>query len=94
VVGKTEPVRIFTLVGDESVARTESFKKAQALQLAMLDAYRARNWDQALQLIDQLRESGPESAQGYFSIFGDRIREFQTNPPGPDWDSVERRLTK
>jgi len=94
VVGKTEPVRIFTLVGDESVARTESFKKAQALQLAMLDAYRARNWDQALQLIDQLRESGPESAQGYFSIFGERIREFRANPPGPDWDGVERRLTK
>ena len=94
VVGKTEPVRIFTLVGDESVARTESFKKAQALQLAMLDAYRARNWDRALQLIDQLRESGPESAQGYFSIFGDRIRGFQANPPGPDWDGVERRLTK
>jgi adenylate cyclase len=94
VVGKTEPVRIFTIVGDESVARTESFKKAQALQLAMLDAYRARNWDQALQLIDQLRESGPESAQGYFSIFGERIREFRANPPGPDWDGVERRLTK
>ena len=94
VVGKTEPVRIFTLVGDESVARTESFKKAQALQLAMLDAYRARNWDQALQLIDQLRDSGPESAQGYFSIFGERIRGFQANPPGPDWDGVERRLTK
>ena len=94
VVGKTEPVRIFTLVGDESVARTESFKKAQALQLAMLDAYRARNWDQALQLINQLRESGPESAQGYFSIFGERIRGFQANPPGPDWDGVEKRLTK
>ena len=94
VVGKTEPVRIFTLVGDESVARTESFKKAQALQSTMLDAYRARNWDQALQFIDQLRESGPESAQGYFSIFGDRIREFQTNPPASDWDGVEKRLTK
>ncbi|MGE4648908.1 MAG: adenylate/guanylate cyclase domain-containing protein [Arenicellales bacterium] len=94
VVGKTEPVRIFTLVGDESVARTASFKKAQALQLAMLDAYRARNWDQALELIDQLRESGPESAQGYFSIFGKRIRGFQANPPGPDWDGVEKRLTK
>jgi adenylate cyclase len=94
VVGKTEPVRIFTLVGDESVARTESFKKAQALQLAMLDAYRARNWDQALQLIDQLRESGPESAQDYFSIFGERIRGFQANPPGLDWDGVEKRLTK
>ena len=94
VVGKTEPVRIFTLVGDESVARTESFKKAQALQSAMLDAYRGRNWDHALQLIDQLRESGPESAQGYFSIFGERIREFQANSPGRDWDGVERRLTK
>jgi adenylate cyclase len=94
VVGKTEPIRIFTLVGDESVAGTESFKKAQALQLAMLDAYRARNWDQALQLIDQMRESGPESAQGYFSIFGERIRGFQANPPGPDWDGVEKRLTK
>ncbi len=85
VVGKTEPVRIFTLVGDESVAGTESFKKAQALQC---------NWDQALQFIDQLRESGPESVQGYLSIFGERIREFQANPPGPDWDGVERRLTK
>ena len=94
VVGKTEPVRIFTLVGDESVAGTESFKTAQALQSAMLDAYRTRNWDQALQFIDQLRESGPESVQGYLSIFGERIREFQANPPGPDWDGVERRLTK
>jgi adenylate cyclase len=81
-------------VGDESVADTESFKKARALQLAMLDAYRARNWDQALELIDQLRESGPESVQDYLSIFGKRIRGFQANPPESDWDGVERSLSK
>ncbi|MDP6920046.1 MAG: adenylate/guanylate cyclase domain-containing protein [Arenicellales bacterium] len=94
VVGKSEPVRIFTLLGDEAIARSDEFKRMQLTQDGMLRAYRARDWIGALHEIDQMEQLGFDMVQRYLTMFRERIAEFQATPPGPDWDGVERRLVK
>ena len=94
VAGKAEPVRIFTLLGDEALAESDTFERLQKTQNDMLCAYRARDWTAALGRIDQLEKLGADPLKRYFTIFRARITEFQKAPPGPDWDGVERRLVK
>ena len=94
VVGKSEPVRIFTLVGDASLARSEVFLEAESKQKHMLEHYRARRWQEALELIGQIEQLGLERFTGYLSMMRQRIEAFRTSPPGKDWDGVERRLVK
>ena len=94
VVGKSEPVRIFTLVGDESLARSEVFLEAQSIQKRMLEHYRASRWQEALELIAKLEQLDLQRFTGYLSMMRKRIEEFRTSPPEKDWDGVERRLVK
>ena len=94
VVGKSEPVRIFTVVGDQSLARSEVFLEAQSTQKRMLEHYRASRWQEALELIEQLEQLDLQRFTGYLSMMRKRIEAFRNSPPGKDWDGVERRLVK
>ena len=94
VVGKSEPVRVFTLMGDAAFARSNIFIEAEALQSRMLEHYRAREWQEALELIGQLEQLGLARLKGYLSMMHGHIEEFKAHPPGTDWDGVERRLVK
>jgi adenylate cyclase len=94
VVGKSEPARIFSLIGDASFARSEVFIRAQSLQSQMLDLYRTRQWEEALERLEQLDQLGLARLKGYLSMMHGRIEEFKAHPPGADWDGVERRLVK
>ena len=94
VVGKSEPVRIFGLVGDMSFARADVFIEAEALQTQMLDHYRARRWQGALESIGKLDRLKIEPLKGYFLMMRRRIEKFEVSPPDEAWDGVERRLVK
>jgi adenylate cyclase len=95
VVGKTEPVRIFALIGDETVKDSTGFDRLIRLQNDMLGAYRERQWDNALEIIRQLRnDAAAISMTRYYDMFDERLTEFMATPPDSDWDGVERRLVK
>jgi adenylate cyclase len=94
VVGKSEPVRIFSLIGDASFARSEVFIRAQSLQSQMLDLYRARQWEEALERLEQLDQLGLDRCKGYWSMMRERIEGLRVHPPEADWDGVEHRLVK
>ncbi len=95
VVGKTEPVRIFALIGDEAVKDSTGFDRLTRLQNDMLGAYRERQWDNALEIIRQLRnDAAAISMTRYYDMFDERVTEFMATPPDSDWDGVERRLVK
>ena len=93
-MGKSEPVRIFTLVGDASLARSGVFLEVESTQKRMLEHYRASRWQEALELIEQLEQVDLQGFTGYLSMMRKRIEAFRTSPPGKDWDGVERRLVK
>ena len=94
VKGKAEAVRIFTIPGG-GVARDDAeFLKWRAAHDAMLAAYRAQFWDEAVKRIAECRVAGGGRLGAYYDLYAERIGEFRAEPPGKDWDGVYRAETK
>lgn len=88
VKGKTKPVRIFTLVGDEAVATNPAFVALKISHDALLAAYRAQQWAEARHHLHACRAEAPELMTPFYALYEHRIREFEAAPPPPDWDGV------
>jgi len=95
VVGKTELLRIYTLLGDEAMARSAGFQALKANHDAMLGAYRAQDWDAAEAALERCTNglNGFE-LQGMYDMYRSRIGEFRENPPGPGWNAVYEATSK
>ena len=94
VVGKTQPVRIFFLLGDESVRSTDAFASLEAAHEAMMAAYRAQRWDAALDHLDSCRSQAPAVLEGVYELYETRLTDLRADPPPKDWDGVFAALTK
>jgi adenylate cyclase len=94
VVGKTKPVRIFFLFGDESVAKTEAFASLAFAHGSMIAAYRAREWDEALAQLETCRNQAPDILRDFYQLYEERIANLLASPPPPAWDGVFAALTK
>jgi adenylate cyclase len=88
VKGKDIPVTIYTGLGDETVAATNSFLQLKAAHERMLTAYRAQDWDGAIAAVTECAEIAPKSLGGFYEVYAARIAEFRNDPPGADWDGV------
>jgi adenylate cyclase len=91
VKGKTEAVRIYSVLGDDQVAAKPEFQQYAAHHAELLVAYRNQEWAKvremisvANQMIDQL---GMEH-HGLYDLYEDRMKEYEITPPGEDWDGV------
>jgi adenylate cyclase len=96
VIGKTIPVTVHTLLGDEALGRDPEFQAGQESHEAMLQAYRAQEWDRAAELVVECR-SKFEDRQGmkkYYDLMDGRIAMLRANPPGPGWDGVAEATSK
>ena len=91
VVGKTEPVRIFELLGraDSVVAET---LEVRGLYTEGLAAYRAQDWNTAERRFSETLRVRPDD--GPAGVLRDRIVAFRAAPPAPDWDGVWRLAEK
>lgn len=89
VKGKTEPERIFCLVGDKAMAETQAFQDLQARQEAFLLAYRAGKFAEAHDLIQAVEASAAAVGwqQGYLAMMRERIEELRAEPPA-EWNGV------
>ena len=85
VVGKTEPQRIFELLGRKGQVDGERLALRDAFEEA-LAAYRRRDWDQARAAFDGCLKIMP--GDGPSKVFLSRIAQFCTTAPSPDWDCV------
>ncbi|HXP96705.1 MAG TPA: adenylate/guanylate cyclase domain-containing protein [Telmatospirillum sp.] len=89
VKGKTEAVRIFTLLGDETVAADAAFKALKDAHDAMLGAYRAQDWPRARA---ELARSAELDVGFHLDklrhLYAERIDAYEADPPGADWDGV------
>ena len=88
VKGKTRPVRIFTLVGDEIAGANPAFTTLKISHDALLAAYRAQQWHHARELLHACRAEAPELMMPFYGLYEHRIREFEAAPPPSDWDGV------
>lgn len=89
VKGKSEPVRIFVLLGDDESAKTREFQSLKESHNAMIAAYREQRWDDARAHIAACREKvDGYNMAGFYDVFEVRIAAFEKNPPGAEWDGV------
>lgn len=88
VKGKTRPVRIYTLLGDEQAAQEEGFKRWIAAHNAMLAAYRAADFACAAQDCADARSAANGAMEDYYAMYALRIADLTKNPPADDWDGV------
>ena len=94
VKGKNEPVRIFTILGDEHMAQSESFMLWKSAQSRMLSAYRAMNFDEAGSVLMECRDLSAGRLNGYYDMYQQRIDSLKTNRPNDGWDGVFVATTK
>lgn len=93
VKGRSEGVRIFSLMGDAQTAADAGFRAARQQQARMLEAYRGRRWDEAAAIAETLLLQ-PGMPARYYSLMLERIAFFRTIPPPADWDGVHVAATK
>jgi adenylate cyclase len=95
VVGKTQPVRIFTLLGDETYEESAEFQKLALAHQEMIGAYRALRWGDAMRALNISRSynSGLELGK-FYDLMEERITEFMGNPPATGWDAVYEATSK
>jgi class 3 adenylate cyclase len=85
VVGKTEPQRIFELLGRKGEVDGERLALRDAFEEA-LAAYRRKDWKEAYAAFEGCLEIMP--GDGPSKVFLSRIAQFCTAAPSSDWDCV------
>ena len=93
VKGKSEAVRIHTILGRENMLHQQDFLALKAQHAAMLDAYRGQNWAKARKLVKECR-SADGSLNDLYDMYDERIEFYTENPPDSDWDGVFVATTK
>lgn len=91
VKGKQEPARIFALLGDENRAGQSDFQTVSETHRRFLTAYRLMQFEDA----ERLRAAALAASQRaglklerLYRLYADRLDEYRTAPPPPDWDGV------
>lgn len=85
VVGKTEPERIFELLGRAGDVTPERLELRDAFE-AGLASYRARDWDDAAASFRRCLAIIPDDPPS--TLFLARIADFRQRPLAPDWLGV------
>jgi len=94
VKGKTEPARVYTLLGGPERAKGDAFRALESLQAGFLVAYRAGQWDAAERALNLLQSAGGTELAGLCAVYAERIAAFRKDPPPPGWDGVYVAETK
>jgi len=88
VIGRTRPVPVFTLLGDDAHAKSGAYLTLRGAHDALLAAYRAQDFDTAEQLARDARALAPQSIEGLYDVYASRIAAMRLDPPGAGWDGV------
>lgn len=94
VKGKNEPVRIFTLIGDEKTACDIAFREWKETHNRLLSTYRAQAFGEARQALTACRNLSAGKIIGYYDMMAERLKMLEENRPNSDWDGVYTATTK
>jgi adenylate cyclase len=85
VKGKLLPVIIYEVVGEQGMVPDEEMARLKQWEQC-LKLYRTQHWNQARQVLKNLREQDPQRL--LYQLYLQRIDAFMEDPPGDDWDGV------
>ena len=89
VKGKTVPVDIYCVLGDETANANAEFEKLREQHDHMINAYKDQNWKALDELIQVCRGLGkPYSLDVLYDLYEARCQEYASNSPGKNWDGV------
>ncbi len=86
VVGRSEPVHVFGVIGDEGFKADPAGRELQVRHAAMLAAFRSRQFVEASALLVEARAAAGGKLGVLYDLYEARISHFRSNPPPPDWD--------
>ena len=92
VKGKTEPVKVFELLGKMGMQMTENQKQSLELYHEGLKLYRERKWEEAIAYFQQ--SFSLDETCYVAQIYTQRASLYQINPPPDDWNGVFIMTTK
>lgn len=88
VKGKSKPVRIFTLVGDENFAAGAEFRNWSEKHAQMIASYRAQDFDGVFKCASECISLSSGNMKTLYQMYQNRASEFVRSPPGKDWDGI------
>jgi adenylate cyclase len=91
VVGQTQPIRIFEVLGPKSQVSADQLSARDVFE-GGLEAYRNRDWDSAESAFNGVLKLWP--ADPIAKLFVRRVDELRRNPPEEAWDGVWVMKTK
>jgi adenylate cyclase len=89
VKGKSEGVKIYTIVNKNGLNIAASRSHAQ-----FLEYYREMAWDKALEYIPYIEKAFEGNMLEYYQMMRERIEDYKKNPLPKDWDGVYRTNSK
>jgi adenylate cyclase len=95
VKGKTVPVRVYSLLGDEAVKTSPEFQELFELHGDMIASYRTQDWAGCRKKIEECRELNfLDKLEVLYDLYNSRVNTYEKSPPGDDWDGVYIATTK
>jgi adenylate cyclase len=97
VKGRSAPTRIYTLLGDEKMAKSEGFIALQAAHNKLLSLYRGQKWAAArkeMQNCASLSEKLDVKIRGFYTVLDARVDALQNADIPQDWDGVYEARSK
>jgi class 3 adenylate cyclase len=91
VVGKTEPERIFELLGRKGEVSSDRLELRDTFVAALAD-YREQRWDKATKGFRDCLSISPDDPASH--VFLDRVNQFRSEPPAENWNGVWALLEK
>lgn len=92
VKGKTEPVKVYELLGTSDMAMTENQRQSLEMYHEGLKFYRARKWEEAIAYTQQAFALDEKCYVA--QIYTERANLYQITPPPAEWNGVFVMTTK
>ena len=92
VKGKTEPVKVWELLGTSDMPMSDNQKQSLEIYHEGLRLYRERNWQEAIAYFQQAKQLDPTCHVA--EIYEERANLYQLNPPTAEWNGVFVMTTK
>jgi len=92
VKGKTEPVKVWELLGTTDMPMSDNQKQSLEIYHEGLRLYRERSWQEAIAYFQQAKQLDPTCHVA--DIYEQRANLYQINPPPAEWNGVFVMTTK
>lgn len=94
VKGKTKPVHIYALLGDQDLAKDIEFSSLKAQHDEMIAAYQAGDFDTASIALSNCAKMESFGLEVVHELYHQRLKALVAYPPEGEWDGVFDALTK